>query len=150
VVTLAATQALQALTTERAGGVRRTTGHLFEGADGTDAEARVLLELGFRAHRQRSVRSVEQVEPQQNAVAAGAVHLAVLERLPDGVAIAPFGVHGHQAAGQEERGLAFDFELQERWTRVGMRIEGHRLAGRTELRAEDAPAPFLVTRADGV
>src|SRR5439155_11152458 len=86
VVALALAEALEPLGGERAQRMRWTSGALPDRADGTDAEARGRLEPGVRAHRQGSVRRVQQVEPEEDALPARAVDFPALERGPDRVA----------------------------------------------------------------
>ena len=142
VVALAAADALQPLRGERGHRVLRAAGLLLERADGADAEVRRGRQLHLAAHRLGPVRCVEQIEPEQDAIAAGAVDLAPLERVPDGVAVAAVGVHRDQTAGHEERRLALDVELLEHLQRRRRAIEGHRFGtgdgGGPTMRARQA------------
>src|SRR5262249_19172873 len=89
-------------------------------------------------------------EPEQDALAAGAVDLAPLERVPDAVAIAGRRVDRDQATGHEERRLALEVEHLKglRSLRRPAGIVGAGIAlrdGRTA--AEKAQPPGLVARA---
>src|SRR5262249_43818778 len=103
-------------------------------------------------HRHLAERTVHEVEPEQDAVAARAVDLAALERVPDRVAPAPVRVRGDEAAGEEERRLPFGLrEAQDVHAAAARRVElggvddarprGGRLGGEQPL------VPGLVARA---
>src|SRR5262245_51194557 len=109
VVALAAAEAVEPLAAERLGRRLRAPGLLLEGADGADAEHGRDAERRLGPHREGAV-GTEEVEPQQDTIAARAVHLAALERSPDGVAVAAGRVHAHEPPGQEERRGALEVE----------------------------------------
>src|SRR5262249_4824987 len=109
VVALAAADALHFFWRQRGHAVRRATGQLLEIADRAHAEARRTRDGHLRAHRRTRTIGTEQVEPQQHVLAARAVDLAILERLPDRLARAAFAVHGDEPARVEVRLLALGF-----------------------------------------
>src|SRR5436309_1437703 len=81
--------------------------------------------------------------------AAPAVHLAPLERAPDGVAVAAGGVYGDQPARHEEGRLALGLEHRE--GRPGRDlVDGERRRPGRRGRSHDAGAPGLVPGADGL
>src|SRR5262249_12530628 len=110
VVALATTELLEPRLTERCGRPVGAARQLLERAGGARPEARRLVESHLGPHGHRSARGVQQVEPEQDALPARAVDLATPERVPDAVAIATLGVHGHAPAGPEERRRALEVE----------------------------------------
>src|SRR4029450_1859878 len=98
------------------------------------------------SHRRGTARRVDEMEPEQDALAARAVDLAPLERGPDAVAIASRAGPGHQAAGQEERRLALEIEDLEVLHALGRvrRIERDRLSRGRRGPRQQAHAPGLV------
>ena len=137
-VALAAAQLLEALLRHRAVRVVGATRLLLERARCTHAEARRLAHVRLAAHRHFAVLAVEHVRPQQHALAARAVGLAALQRIPDRLARAPVGVHGDQTAGHEERRLAFEVDHLERLHGDVVRVERDRLGAARLLGAEQA------------
>jgi hypothetical protein len=110
VVALAEAERLQSVRAELVAKRLRTAGLLSVGAGGAYAKARRVGEPDLTAHRRRAARSVQQIEPQQDARPAGAVDLATGECLPQRVAAASRGVHRHQAARIHEAGVALSVE----------------------------------------
>src|SRR5690606_8421820 len=148
VVALAAAQPLETLGREPAARHVGAAGLLLQAAGGAHAEERRLGELRLAAHRHHAARRVQQVEPQQDALAARAVDGAPLERRPDRVAAAALGVQRDQAAGQEEGGLALEVEELELLQAAGGLLDGHRPRRRLAQDAlVHALVPFGVARA---
>src|SRR5262249_43916045 len=101
-------------------------------------------------HRSDAAGTILEIEPEEDSIAARAVDLAALERLPDRVAVAPVGVHGDQPTGHEERRLALEIDELEELRVGGHRIERDRLGTALDRRAVHAPEPRRVARAGGL
>src|SRR5262245_3518107 len=82
---LTATEQIEPLGAECGARARGTPGRLLLLADRPHAEARCVAERDLRAHGHGAGRPVQQVEPEQDARPARAVHLAPLPGVPDGV-----------------------------------------------------------------
>jgi hypothetical protein len=74
------------------------TGELLEGACGPYLELRRRVDRGLAPHGLGAIGSVEEVEIQEYAFARGAVDVAALQSLPNGVTSSRLGVDGHKAA----------------------------------------------------
>jgi len=103
VVALAPAHAFQIVRAERVHGVVGAAGLLVQGAHGPDLEDGGLGQGGLATHGHGgSLGAVHEVEPEQDAGTAGAVDLASPESLPDRLAVASLGVHGHQPPRMQE------------------------------------------------
>src|SRR5713101_5451805 len=114
VVALARGELVKSLRGQRLLDPVRATGTLLEGTDGAHPELRSLLHDGLPTHGNNHVLTVlvlavEQIEPQQDAETAGAVHLLAFQRLPDRLPVTSRRMHGHKTPQVPEGRQALEF-----------------------------------------
>src|SRR5262249_35099703 len=144
VVALVVAEEIETIVTEYLTGILRAARLLLEAPDGTHAEVRRHRQRGPSSHRHgAAVGTVQEVEPQEDALAARAIDLPTLERIPDGVAVAAGAVDRHQTTRHEEGARTLHVHHLERLAR-GDLIDRARLRGR---RVEPPEQPFTPDRA---